>query len=68
MTHLSAPIVNAFLSVSSMPRCDLNLYNIRYAAVLAKQRGIKRVVETSDEDEQEESEVAFDAADVMLVA
>lgn len=54
-------------TMSSVPRCDFNMYNIRYAAVLAKQRGIKRAME-SEEDEGEESEAASDPANEMLVA
>lgn len=42
------------------------MYNIRYATVLTKQRGIKRVVES--EDDKEESEAASNTADEMLVA
>lgn len=57
-----------------MPRCDFNMYNIRYAVALTKQHGIKRGAESeeermeSEEEEEEESEEASDAADVILVA
>lgn len=58
-----------------MPRCDFNMYNIRYAVALAKQHGIKRGaeseeerMESEEEEEEEESEEASDAADVILVA
>lgn len=60
--------------MSSVTRCDFNMYNIRYAVALAKQHGIKRGAESeeermeSEEEEEEESEEASDAADLILVA
>lgn len=52
--------------MSSVPRCDFNLYNIRYAVALAKQHDIKRGAES--EEEEGESEEASEAADTILVA
>lgn len=58
-----------------MNRCDFNLYNIRYAVALSKQRGIKRAAEGAEEEEEEEddgeaseemSEASLEAADLML--
>lgn len=41
------------------------MYNIRYAAALSKQRGVKRTAE--DDDEQSEmSEASMDDAELML--
>ncbi|KTF74691.1 hypothetical protein cypCar_00017811 [Cyprinus carpio] len=44
-------------------RCDWNIYNIRYAAALSKQRGMKRTAaeSLSDEEDEEEEEVAMDS-------
>ncbi|KAM3857090.1 PWP2 small subunit processome component [Diretmus argenteus] len=36
--------------------CDFNMFNIRYAVALSKQRGMKRTVEEEDEEEDEEKE------------
>uniref|UniRef100_A0A673JGG4 Periodic tryptophan protein 2 homolog n=1 Tax=Sinocyclocheilus rhinocerous TaxID=307959 RepID=A0A673JGG4_9TELE len=41
--------------------CDWNIYNIRYAAALSKQRGMKRTAAESLSDEEEEEEVAMDS-------
>uniref|UniRef100_A0A9J7ZA71 Small-subunit processome Utp12 domain-containing protein n=1 Tax=Cyprinus carpio carpio TaxID=630221 RepID=A0A9J7ZA71_CYPCA len=43
--------------------CDWNIYNIRYAAALSKQRGMKRTAaeSLSDEEDEEEEEVAMDS-------
>uniref|UniRef100_A0A673IUQ0 Periodic tryptophan protein 2 homolog n=1 Tax=Sinocyclocheilus rhinocerous TaxID=307959 RepID=A0A673IUQ0_9TELE len=43
--------------------CDWNIYNIRYAAALSKQRGMKRTAaeSLSDEEEEEEEEVEMDS-------
>ncbi|KAM8904797.1 PWP2 small subunit processome component [Spinachia spinachia] len=43
--------------------CDFNMYNIRYAAALSKQRGVKRPaeeekVEEDDEDDDDEEELS----------
>ncbi|XP_037552519.1 PWP2 small subunit processome component [Nematolebias whitei] len=49
--------------------CDFNMYNIRYAAALAKQRGVKRSAEEEEEDEglsEEMSEASLDDADMIL--
>ncbi|XP_061571457.1 PWP2 small subunit processome component [Cololabis saira] len=59
--------------------CDFNMYNIRYAVALSKQRGVKRPAgEEEDEEEEEEeeqedeglseemSEVSFQEAETML--
>uniref|UniRef100_A0A8C5DY81 Small-subunit processome Utp12 domain-containing protein n=1 Tax=Gouania willdenowi TaxID=441366 RepID=A0A8C5DY81_GOUWI len=34
--------------------CDFNVYNIRYAEALSKQRGMKRAVDEEEEDEEDE--------------
>lgn len=39
------------------------MYNIRYAAVLTRQRGVKRAAE--EEEEEEMSDASSDAADLM---
>ncbi|XDV15061.1 hypothetical protein PO909_015205 [Leuciscus waleckii] len=44
-------------------RCDWNIYNIRYAAALSKQRGMKRTAAESLSDEEESSSEAMDSAD-----
>uniref|UniRef100_A0A667Y1P0 PWP2 small subunit processome component n=1 Tax=Myripristis murdjan TaxID=586833 RepID=A0A667Y1P0_9TELE len=36
--------------------CDFNMYNIRYAVALSKQRGMKRAAEEEGEEEDEEEE------------
>uniref|UniRef100_A0A3P8PIF4 Small-subunit processome Utp12 domain-containing protein n=1 Tax=Astatotilapia calliptera TaxID=8154 RepID=A0A3P8PIF4_ASTCA len=36
--------------------CDFNMYNIRYAVALSKQRGLKRAAEEETEDQEEEDE------------
>uniref|UniRef100_A0A672SER8 Periodic tryptophan protein 2 homolog n=1 Tax=Sinocyclocheilus grahami TaxID=75366 RepID=A0A672SER8_SINGR len=42
--------------------CDWNIYNIRYAAALSKQRGMKRTAaESLSDEEEEEEEVAMDS-------
>lgn len=41
---------------SSLRRCDFNMYNIRYAEALSKQRGVKRPAEEEEEKEEEEEE------------
>ncbi|XP_028984892.1 PWP2 small subunit processome component [Betta splendens] len=49
--------------------CDFNMYNIRYAAALSKQRGVKRTAqEEKDDDEQSEemSEASLEDAELML--
>ncbi|XP_044200218.1 periodic tryptophan protein 2 homolog isoform X2 [Thunnus albacares] len=55
-------------------RCDFNMYNIRYAVALSKQRGMKRAaeedegVEEEDEEElsEEMSEASVEDAEMML--
>ncbi|CAM9298864.1 unnamed protein product [Lampetra planeri] len=48
-------------------RCDFNVYNIRYAVALSKQRGMKRAAEEGEADreegEEELSELSEDAED-----
>lgn len=46
------------------------MYNIRYAAALSKQRGVKRAAEDEEEEDlsEEMSEASSDAADMMLMA
>uniref|UniRef100_A0A3Q1D6A7 Small-subunit processome Utp12 domain-containing protein n=1 Tax=Amphiprion ocellaris TaxID=80972 RepID=A0A3Q1D6A7_AMPOC len=50
--------------------CDFNMYNIRYATALSKQRGLKRSAEEEeeeDEDQSEEmSEASLENAEMML--
>lgn len=36
--------------------CDFNMFNIRYAVALSKQRGVKRPAEEGQEEEEEEEE------------
>uniref|UniRef100_A0A8C6SFH2 PWP2 small subunit processome component n=1 Tax=Neogobius melanostomus TaxID=47308 RepID=A0A8C6SFH2_9GOBI len=36
--------------------CDFNMYNIRYAVALSKQRGVKRPAEEGEEEEEEKEE------------
>ncbi|XP_010767515.1 periodic tryptophan protein 2 homolog, partial [Notothenia coriiceps] len=36
--------------------CDFNMYNIRYAVALSKQRGVKRTAKEEEEEEEEEDE------------
>lgn len=55
-------------------RCDFNMYNIRYAEALSKQRGVKRAAEEDKEEEEEEdeelseemSEASLDESELML--
>lgn len=63
------------MCVFSLYRCDFNVYNIRYAAALSKQRGVKRAAEEDGEEEEEEedeeqseqmSEASLDDAELML--
>lgn len=67
-------------AVSFALRCDFNMYNIRYAVALSKQRGMKRAAEDEVEEEEKEeeedgggdlleemSEASSDAADTMLM-
>lgn len=62
------------MCVFCLYRCDFNVYNIRYAAALSKQRGVKRAAEEdgeeeeeNDEDQSEEmSEASLDDAELML--
>uniref|UniRef100_A0A3P8SH77 PWP2 small subunit processome component n=1 Tax=Amphiprion percula TaxID=161767 RepID=A0A3P8SH77_AMPPE len=49
--------------------CDFNMYNIRYATALSKQRGLKRSAEEEEEDEdqsEEMSEASLEDAEMML--
>uniref|UniRef100_A0A669BZG3 PWP2 small subunit processome component n=1 Tax=Oreochromis niloticus TaxID=8128 RepID=A0A669BZG3_ORENI len=54
--------------------CDFNIYNIRYAVALSKQRGLKRAAEEETEDQEEEdeelseemSEASLEDAEMML--
>uniref|UniRef100_A0A673A651 Periodic tryptophan protein 2 homolog n=1 Tax=Sphaeramia orbicularis TaxID=375764 RepID=A0A673A651_9TELE len=55
--------------------CDFNMYNIKYAVALSKQRGVKRAAEEEeredDEDEEEEaseelSEASWEDAEMIL--
>ena len=49
----------------SSSRCDFNLYNIRYAAALSRQRGLKRAAEEDDCLSEDMSEDSSHPADVM---
>lgn len=42
------------------------MYNIRYAAALSRQRGLKRPAEDDDCVSEDMSEASSDAADMML--
>ena len=44
----------------SLFRCEWNIYTIRYAVALSKQRGLKRSAEQEEEEEEEEEEVVED--------
>lgn len=46
-----------------LPSCDWNIYNIRYATALSKQRGMKRTAAESLSDEEESSEAMDSAGD-----
>uniref|UniRef100_A0A3B5MZ74 Small-subunit processome Utp12 domain-containing protein n=1 Tax=Xiphophorus couchianus TaxID=32473 RepID=A0A3B5MZ74_9TELE len=50
--------------------CDFNMYNIRYAAALSKQKGIKRPMEEEEEPDEmmseEMSEASLEESDMML--
>lgn len=48
-------------------RCDFNMYNIRYAAALSRQRGLKRTAEDDDSVSEDMSEASSDAADMMML-
>lgn len=46
-----------FLTCSYFYSCEWNIYNIKYALAISQQRGMKRVAETSvDEDDLESSD------------
>ncbi|TNM93985.1 hypothetical protein fugu_002161 [Takifugu bimaculatus] len=47
--------------------CDFNMYNIRYAAALSRQRGLKRTAEDDDRVSEDMSEASSDAADMMML-
>ncbi|XP_040037012.2 PWP2 small subunit processome component isoform X1 [Gasterosteus aculeatus] len=51
---LQKSIQRHFDSLSKL--CDFNMYNIRYAEALSKQRGVKRPAEEEEEKEEEEEE------------
>ncbi|XP_017295636.1 PWP2 small subunit processome component [Kryptolebias marmoratus] len=58
---LQKSIQRHFDSLSKL--CDFNMYNIRYAAALSKQKGVKRPAEEEEEDEglsEEMSEASLD--------
>ncbi|XP_053273012.1 PWP2 small subunit processome component [Pleuronectes platessa] len=55
--------------------CDFNMYNIRYAEALSKQRGVKRAAASEEEEEEEVddeglsegmSEASFEEAEMIL--
>lgn len=43
------------------------MYNIRYAAALSRQRGLKRTAEDDDCVSEDMSEASSDAADMMML-
>ncbi|KAF3857521.1 hypothetical protein F7725_009380 [Dissostichus mawsoni] len=47
--------------------CDFNMYNIRYAVALSKQRGVKRTAEEEEEEEEEEDEEMSDKMSVASI-
>uniref|UniRef100_A0A667XMP3 PWP2 small subunit processome component n=1 Tax=Myripristis murdjan TaxID=586833 RepID=A0A667XMP3_9TELE len=47
---------SSFFNQFSHNLCDFNMYNIRYAVALSKQRGMKRAAEEEGEEEDEEEE------------
>lgn len=56
----------------SLCRCDFNMYNIRYAAALSRQRGLKRAAQDQDQDQDDRlsedmSEASSHTADVMIL-
>nr|XP_040037012.1 PWP2 small subunit processome component [Gasterosteus aculeatus aculeatus] len=51
---LQKSIQRHFDSLSKL--CDFNMYNIRYAEALSKQRGVKRPAEEEEEEEEEKEE------------
>ncbi|XP_013867463.1 PWP2 small subunit processome component [Austrofundulus limnaeus] len=50
--------------------CDFNMYNIRYAVALSKQRGVKRPAEEEEEEDEglseEMSEASLDDSEMIL--
>lgn len=50
--------------VSVLCSCDWNMYTIRYAVALSKQRGVKRTAGDAlcDKDQSEDSEVMSEAS------
>ena len=53
MVHFRRPLTMFLLSLF---RCEWNIYTIRYAVALSKQRGLKRSAEQLEEGEEEEEE------------
>lgn len=45
-----------FLTCSYFYSCEWNIYNIKYALAISQQRGVKRVAETSVDEEDLESD------------
>lgn len=43
------------------------MYNIRYAAALSRQRGLKRAAEDDNSVSEDMSEASSDAADMMML-
>lgn len=61
--------VSNFACVFSLFRCDFNMYNIRYAVALSKQRGMKRAAEEDEgveEEEDDEEELSEEMSEASL--
>lgn len=56
--------VVVFICLCVLCSCDWNMYTIRYAVALSKQRGVKRTAGDAlcDKDQSEDSEVMSEAS------
>lgn len=54
--------------VSVLCSCDWNMYTIRYAVALSKQRGVKRTAGDAlcDEDSEVMSEASLEETDMLM--
>lgn len=69
LQSLQKSIQRHFDSLSKL--CDFNMYNIRYAAALSKQKGLKRPAEEEEEEpdeglSEEMSEASVEESEMML--
>uniref|UniRef100_H3CZ41 PWP2 small subunit processome component n=1 Tax=Tetraodon nigroviridis TaxID=99883 RepID=H3CZ41_TETNG len=62
---LQKSIQTHFDSLSKL--CDFNMYNIRYAAALSRQRGLKRAAEDDECLSEDMSEASSHTADLMIL-